>query len=110
MDQLSGIRGQGSGFVYIVTVQFVHHHHVAGLQPRAQNLIQIGEEYLPMRGRLNGDGWDTMVNALAPSHSVGTQVPQKEALQGISLDGIEGCIPSGAKAQRFCRHIAARLN
>ena len=34
--------------------EIVHDHHVAGLQLRAQDLIQIGEEYFPVRGRFDG--------------------------------------------------------
>ena len=44
--------------VDLVRTEIVHHHHVAKPQFWAQDFIQIGEEYLPVRGRLDGHGGD----------------------------------------------------
>jgi len=40
----------------LVRTEIVHDHHVANAQFRAQDLIQIGQEYLSIRGRFDGHG------------------------------------------------------
>jgi len=47
----------------LVRTEIVHDYHVANAQFRAQDLIQIGEEYLPIRGRFDGHGGDHAARA-----------------------------------------------
>jgi hypothetical protein len=54
--------------VDLVRTEIVHHHYIAGLQDRAQNLVQEGKEYIPVRSRLDGHGSD---------HATGAHCAQK---------------------------------
>ena len=51
-----------------VRTEIVHHHGVAGLQNRAQNLTQKGEEYLPDRSPLSATGKKTTIGEMSLSN------------------------------------------
>lgn len=47
----------------LMRTEVIHPCHAAGAQPRAQDLVQTGEEDFPVGGGLDGDGGDQAAGA-----------------------------------------------
>jgi len=72
---------------YLVRTSIVHHQHVAEPRFRAQDLIEIGQQYLPVRGWLDGHGGD---------HTAGADGAQNgEDLPSAAGGGFMNAAPSG---------------
>jgi len=84
-----------------VRTEIVHDHHVAKAQFRAQDLIKIGEEYLPIRGRLNGHGGDHA--ACADGTNNGEDFP---SAIGRSFMNARASGGTGVQACHLCRNTA----
>jgi hypothetical protein len=57
----------------LVRCEVIHHHHIASRQRGAQNLFDIGQEYIPVGGFLDGHGGDD--SALPHSGQNGHDLP-----------------------------------